>query len=59
MNICSKFEATVNNPCNGELTCLTEIQPVRLVGCVRIMANTGPILSFLSIEGGEIYAKTP
>ncbi|NDI33853.1 hypothetical protein [Chengkuizengella sediminis] len=43
-----KVEATVNNPCNGELTCLTEIQAVRLVGCVRITANTGPILPIQS-----------
>ena len=36
-------ETTVNNPCDGELTCLVDIQAVRLVGCVRVTASTGPL----------------
>ncbi|MEW9502478.1 hypothetical protein [Jeotgalibacillus marinus] len=39
-----KIETTVNSPCDEELTCLVDLQAVRLVGCVRITANTGPLI---------------
>ncbi len=38
-------ETTCNvpNPCNGTLTCPVEIQAVRLVGCARLYACSGPV----------------
>ncbi|HAQ08458.1 MAG TPA: hypothetical protein DCR24_13410 [Bacillus bacterium] len=36
-------EATIPNLCGGELTCPVTIDAVRLVGCVRVLANLGDL----------------
>ena len=38
-------ETRVENPCEvRDLNCLVDIQAVRLVGCIRVTANIGPLI---------------